>query len=399
MLVPRIATTPLRSPATPRIYLLSFTAFFASLFLSSAIASAQSETVLYTFSGAHDGAFPYSTLVRDAQGNFYGTTLAGGASVLWGSVFEVTATGKEIILHNFSGKKDGASPTPSLVRAARGNLYGTTSGGGRTGNGEVFEISPDGTMRILYNFTGGIDGKWPQAGLVADAKGNLYGTTYYGGAFGNGVVFRVTPNGQESVWHHFRNQEDGGHPLAGALIRDAAGNLYGTTSTGGAANQGTVFQLMPNGTLNTLHSFLGGNDGTRPESGLIRDSSGNLYGTTSNGGGTADSGVVYKVAPDGSETILYAFTGGLDGAFPMGGVTRDGAGALYGTTVGGGAAAFGTIFKLTPGGVETVLYSFTDGADGAAPWGGLIRDKSGNFYGTSSSGGAAQEGTVFELVP
>ena len=208
-----------------------------------------------------------------------------------------------------------------------------------------------------------------------------------------------SPAGQESVWHHFKDQEDGGHPLAGVLIRDSAGNLYGTTSSGGAANLGTVLQLQPNGILNTLYSFLGGNHGTKPESGVIRDSSGNLYGTTSNGGGPANSGVVYKVAPDRTETVLYSFTGGLDGAFPMGGVIRDAAGNLYGTTVAGGSAGFGTVFKLTPSGVETVLYNFTDGSDGASPWGGLIRDKSGNFYGTARDGGGiAGCGTVFELA-
>ena len=368
-------------------------------FFSAILAHAQTETVLHSFDFAtRDGASPYSTLVRDAQGNFYGTTLAGGAAQLWGTVFEVTATGEEKILHSFSGNKDGATPTPGLVIDAHGNLYGTTSGGGRTGNGVVFEISPDGTMRILYNFTGGIDGKWPQAGLVADPKGNLYGTTYYGGAFGAGVVFRVTPRGQESVWHHFKNQADGGHPLTGALVRDAAGNLYGTTSTGGAANQGTVFQLMPNGTLNTLYSFLGGSDGTQPQSGVIRDSSANLYGTTAIGG-AANSGTVFKVSHDGQEIILYAFTGGNDGAFPYGGVIRDAAGNLYGTTVAGGTSNFGTVFKLTSPGKEEVLYNFTDGPDGAAPWGALLRDKSGHLFGTTSSGGNTNDGTVFELIP
>jgi uncharacterized repeat protein (TIGR03803 family) len=369
------------------------------LLLSASWALGQSEIVLYTFAGGTiDGAYPYSTLVRDGHGNFYGTTLAGGATALWGTVFSLTPRGKEKILHSFTDKQDGGSPNPGLFLDAQGSLYGPTSGGGATGNGTVFKVTAQGALSVLYSFTGGTDGKWPQAGVVADAKGNLYGTTYYGGAHNAGVVFKVTPAGAESVLHHFTGKADGGNPLTGALVRDAHGHLYGTTSTGGAASYGTVFELMPNGTLKTLHTFEGGADGAAPQAGVFRAANGNLYGTTGYGG-AYNFGTVFELAPNGHETMLYVFTGGSDGGFPFGDVILDPAGNLYGTTVQGGTANFGTVFELTATGTEKVLYSFTDGADGAAPFCGLSLDKLGHLFGTASAGGASAYGTVFEVIP
>jgi uncharacterized repeat protein (TIGR03803 family) len=273
---------------------------------------------------------------------------------------------------------------------------------------------------VLHTFAGSpTDGDTPYAGLIQDAAGNLYGTTTVGGAYGNGVVFKLGPTGTETVLHSFSGG-DGATPQAG-LTFDAAGNLYGTTEVGGAKSSacalnigcGTVFKLSATGTETVLYTFTGGADGAFPGVGvLLRDAEGDLYGTTIAGGESsacavstgATCGVVFKLSSNGTETVLYAFTGGADGAGPVAGLTRDAAGNLYGTTVGGGAHNTGVVFELIrcnsePSGYEyEVLHSFTGGADGAQPFAGLVRDAAGNLYGTTASGGADDNGVVFELV-
>ncbi len=233
------------------------------------------------------------------------------------------------------------------------------------------------TESVLHSFTGGSsDGAFPFAGLIADSAGNLYGTTQGGGASNNGVVFKLAPGGTETVLHSFTGGSDGSNPLFAGLIADGAGNLYGTTEFGGGTGCGgpgcgVVFKLTPTGSSYTvLHSFAGGSgDGANPYAGLIIDSAGNLYGTTEFGGGPG-CGVVFKLAPGGTETVLHTFTGSPnDGAFPTAGLFADSGGNLYGTTAGGGAppppnappcggSGCGTVFKLAPGGAETVLYTF-----------------------------------------
>ena len=253
---------------------------------------------------------------------------------------------------------------------------------------------------MLYSFTGS-DGSEPFAGLIADSSGNLYGTTQSGGASGgHGVVFKLSPSGTETVLHTFTGGSDGGIPRAG-LIADTGGNLYGTTAGGGASNAGTVFKLSPSGTETVLYSFTG-SDGSGPFAGLIADSSGNLYGTTQSGGASGGHGVVFKLSPGGTETVLYSFTGGSDGGTPRAGLIADSSGNLYGTTQFGGpgcgGVGCGVVFKLSPSGTETVLYSFT-GSDGSGPFPGLIADSSGNLYGTTLSGGASGgHGVVFKLT-
>jgi uncharacterized repeat protein (TIGR03803 family) len=304
--------------------------------------------------------------------------------------------GTETVLHAFGGGSDGGYPVGNLIFGKGGDLYGTTSGTGGSNAGTVFRLTPNGKKEtVLYSFGAGSDGAYPYGGLVADEKGNLYGTTILGGN-GYGVVFKLTPKGKETVLYTFTGGSDGSEPYAG-LIMDAKGNLYGTTSAGGDANVngGVVFKLTPRGKETVLHTFTGNPDGAAPFDGLIQDAAGNFYGTTEYAG-AAGAGVVFKMTPAGHETVLYTFNGGSDGAEPLGGLLEDESGNLYGTTSAGGTSGAGAVFKLPPGGQETVLHSFT-GSDGASPYAGVIMDKKGNLYGTTYVG-ADGAGAVFKVT-
>jgi uncharacterized repeat protein (TIGR03803 family) len=396
----------------------------------SSTVAAQEPTTLYSFTGS-DGANPNAGLIADPAGNLYGTTQLGGANPSCnqapgcGTVFQLTPSGSLTVLHSFAGS-DGEEPFAGLIADAAGNLYGTTWGGGDSGRGAVFQLDPSGTLTMLYSFTGGSDGQRPVTGLLADAAGNLYGTAHSGGDGGYGTVFQLDPSGTLTVLYSFTGGSDGRYPDSG-LLADAAGNLYGTTREGGdlaSCNSpnthgcGTVFQLTPSGILTVLHRFAG-SDGSRPGdwAGLLADAAGNLYGTTSAGGDRTSCaaqfiegcGTVFQLMPSGALTVLYSFTGGSDGGDPTAGLIADTAGNLYGTTLEGGATGScnrpygcGTVFQLTPSGTLTVLHTFT-GSDGAGPEAGLIADAAGNLYGTTHSGGAGTScvqgcGTVFELT-
>jgi uncharacterized repeat protein (TIGR03803 family) len=250
---------------------------------------------------------------------------------------------------------------------------------------------------VLYTFTGGADGGNPFAGLIRDSAGNLYGTTFTGGTAGVGVVFKLDTAGNETVLHTLTGGADGGSPYAG-VIRDSKGNLYGTAGQGGTENAGVVYKVDTTGKETVLHTFTGGIDGGQPSAGVIRDSAGNLYGTTLSGG-AAKFGVVYKVDAAGNETVLYSFTGAADGANPHAGVIRDSAGNLYGTAFEGGTAGGGVVYKLDTSGTETVLYGFTGADDGSRPIAGVIRDSKGKLYGTTANGGKHSRGVIFEIQP
>jgi uncharacterized repeat protein (TIGR03803 family) len=339
---------------------LTLGALSALLLITSALAHAQIETVLYGFcaqSGCADGYHPRAGLVLDTNGNLYGTTRDGGANAM-GTVFEVSPNGTETVLYSFcsqSGCTDGYHPLAGLILDKKGNLYGTTFDGGAHDGGTVFEISPGGTETVLYSFCaqpGCKDGYYPHADLVMDTSGNLYGTTQFNGAYGGGTVFRVSPSGAETVLHSFCAQPgcaDGYHPRAG-LVLDTSGNLYGTTYDGGTNGKGTVFEVSPGGTETVLHSFcpqLGCKDGSHPQAGLVLDAKGNLYGTTYFGG--KGRGTVFEVSPSGTETVLHNFTAnGIDGYYPSAGLVLDGKGNLYGTTLSGGANVGGTVFQVVP---------------------------------------------------
>lgn len=394
-----------------------------------------SETVLYSFCsqpGCTDGELPNGGLIMDSNGNLYGTTFTGGAGGAvchggygCGTVFELNANGVETVLHSFTNNGlDGMQPTGGLIMGPNGNLYGTTEYGGTTYyfSGTVFEISPSGTETVLYSFCSQIgctDGASPYGELLMDTKGNLYGTTLAGGAYGHGTVFKLSPSGTVTVLYSFCSQTgcpDGSYPNGG-LIMDPNGNLYGTTYEGGLSSScfggygcGIVFKLSPDGAYSILHTFANnGTDGANPEAGLIMDKKGNLYGTTEAGGaygyecGSLGCGTVFKLSPDGTETILHSFGNGTDGFSPISGLVMDAKGNLYGATTVGGASGGGIIFELSRSGTETVLHSFcsqqacTDGED---PYlGRLIMDANGNLYGTTFRGGAYGDGTVFRVTP
>jgi uncharacterized repeat protein (TIGR03803 family) len=307
------------------------------------------ETILYRFEGNTDGANPYGGLILDSSGNLYGTTIFGG--FYSGTVFELNSEGVETQLHVFMASSgDGALPYQALVRDSDGNLYGTTYSGGtqctsQGGCGTVFKVTASGTESVLYSFSGGTDGGYPFSTLLRAANGDLYGTTVFGGADDQGTVFKVSPEGVETVLYSFTGAADGGEP-EGGLIFDHNGNIVGTTSKGGTTGNGTVFKVTRTGNETVLYSFQGGTDGSVPPAGVIMDKKGRLYGTTYSGGASG-LGTVFKLS-SGKESILYSFQGGTDGASPSSSLVQDSAGDLYGTTYSGGAAGFGTVFKVVP---------------------------------------------------
>ena len=323
-----------------------------------------SEKVIYSFTGGLDGANPYySGVIFDASGNLYGTTVEGGASNL-GTVFELSPTGgnwSEKVLYSFAGGIDGASPYAGLIFGAAGSLYGTTYAGGAYDDGTVFQLTPAGkgpwTETVIHTFNE-TNGAAPAGELVFDRQGNLYGVTQGGGNSKVGVAFKLVPSptGRWSgeILHSFTGGSDGGFPYAEKLVFDALGNLYGTTNGGGASQLGTVFRLSRNAagawSEVVLYSFNGAL-AANPNSGLILDGKGNLYGTCANGNGESTVGVVFELSPEAggnwSEKNLLLFTR-QNGEFPEGSLVGDSAGNLYGTAWLGGAYNMGVVFEITP---------------------------------------------------
>jgi uncharacterized repeat protein (TIGR03803 family) len=351
---------------------------------------------LYTFT-ADDGSEPEAGLVLGSDGYFYGTTSSGGANG-FGTVFKISTNGTLTSLYTFTGGDDGASPQAALVEGADGNFYGTTFGVGPNDAGSVFNISSSGVYTNLYLFTGGNDGGFPN-GLVQGPDGYFYGTTE--GSFFDlipGTVFKISPDGMLTTLYSFTNNYDRTHPLA-ALTLGGDGYFYGTTDGGGTnGGAGTVFRIGTNGTLATLYSFTGGNDGASPQAALVQGSDGNFYGMTSYGGVNVQFGTAYKISTNGTLTTLYSFTGGNDGGYPLAALVQASDGYFYGTTYFGGTYDAGTVFGIDSNGALTTLYSFTSGNDGGYPLTTLVQGSDGNFYGTTSGGGENQAGTVFRLT-
>jgi uncharacterized repeat protein (TIGR03803 family) len=351
--------------------------------------------MIYNFPASSKNGSPYSGLIWDSYGNLYGTTFGattcGEPGYTEGSVFKIDSSGAETVVHGFSGA-DGACPFGELIRDGQGNLYGTTFAGGTNNAGVVFKMDPAGVETVLHNFTGAgesADGCAPQASPVPDKAGNLYGTTRYCGTFGVGTVFKIDPNGNETVLHNF-NGGDGGSPMG--LISDVYGNLYGIASS-------ELYELSKDGIFTVLHTFVGGsNDGCDPLGTPIRDKEGNFYGTALCG--SSNFGVVWKFSKDGKETVLHTFTGGAsDGAYPSDhGLIFDAEGNLYGVTLSGGAGDFGTVYRVAKDGTFTLLHAFTAN-EGQSPFGRLNRDRNGDLYGTTQGGGSGGVGTVWRLTP
>jgi uncharacterized repeat protein (TIGR03803 family) len=385
------------------------------LFLASLSQPLESQTykVIYNFTGkGDDGASPYGGPTLDPSGNLYGTTYAGGKFGA-GNVYKLAPVGsswKSTTLYSFTGELDGAGPAFGTLAVYDGALFGTTEGGGYLG--VAFKIAPTETgwrEHVVHSFGHGTDGNEPIGGVVIDKAGNVYGTTLLGGTDGNGTVYQVTQSGVERVIYSFTGGLDAVNPAA-AVTLDAEGNVYGTTSFGGAYGDGAVYKLSPSGsgwTENVLYSFRDLNDGQNPVGGLVLDQAGNLYGGTFDGGANG-GGTVYELSPSGGKwrlSILYSFSGGYGG--PYNKLTFDAEGNLYGATNGEGANGFGMIFKLAPsnpapnsGGWKfTDLYDFLGGPDGGIPYGSLAIDPHGNIFGTTDIGGSDNQGVVFEITP
>jgi uncharacterized repeat protein (TIGR03803 family) len=331
------------------------------------------EIVLHNFTQA-TGWNPVASVTLAPDG-IYGTTQSGGTAnqgvvYKWDTAFHYT------VLHNFTGA-DGGNLNAGVVRDSGGNLYGTTTSGGTAGGGVVYKLDSAGNFTVLYNFTVGADGGNPFSGVIRDSAGNLYGTNSRGGTGGTGVVYKLDSAGNYTVLYNFAGGTDVDTPVAG-VIRDSAGDLYGTMAETEGPAGGVVYKLDTAGNYVVLHSFRAG---THPN-GVILAPDG-LYGTTWSGG-TAGWGVVYKLDASAHYTALYNFTGGVDGGDPLGGVIRDSAGNLYGTTATGGADR-GVVYQLDSAGNYTVLYSFTGGADGGNPSAGVIRSPAGYLIGTAGS--------------
>ena len=410
---------------------LLFLAVLALCVVISTFSDAQTLTTLVNFNGTN-GAGPAASLIPASDGNFYGTTLAGGnddpnCTALYdfngcGTVFKLTPSGTLTTLYKFCSKQncpDGWNPSGPLVQGSDGNFYGTTQNGGVTnppcysyGCGTVFKLTPSGTLTTLYSFCSQAnctDGTDPLGGLIQGTDGNFYGTTYGGGAngIGDGTIFKITPAGVLTTLYSFCSQlhcSDGDNPYAW-LLQANDGNFYGTTFVGGgSSNAGTVFKLTPGGVLTTLHSFcpqLPCSDGSGPWAGLVQALDGNFYGTA-HAGGANNYGTVFKISPDGTLTPLHSFAG-TDGEVPLAGLVQATDGNFYGTTEFGGSSgacmngsSCGNIFKMTPAGVVVTLHSF-DFTDGATPQAGVVQGTDGTFYGTTLQGGTAANGTIFNL--
>lgn len=400
------------------------------------------EIVLYRFKGGADGAHPKRGLIMDRAGNVYGTTYGTSLTQFidcreCGTVFEISGhTHAETVLHSFSGPADGAYPEAGLIIDKAGDLYGTTQLGGSGcvasawRCGTVFEISArHHTETILHSFLA--SGAWPDGGLVMDSAEDLYGTTSTGscpnGHYGCGTVFELAAGSRrEIVLHKFSRSGDVDGSPKGRLVMDRSGNLYGTTWNANLRGHvtGIVFEIKAGPhEMKILHAFIGGHDGNTPNGGLIIDREGNLYGTTQSGGGFCDAnsspgidaqgcGTVFEIsARTHKETILYRFKGVSDGVDPRGGLVMDSAGNLYGTTATGGIDSQfgdGTVFEIAAGTHrKTTLYRFKGGRDGDMPNGALIMDRAGDLYGTTFGGGTNCPtgkdlgpgcGTVFEII-
>jgi uncharacterized repeat protein (TIGR03803 family) len=409
---------------------------FALAMVAAQSAQAQTLTVLHSFSGLGDGDYPYAGLSIDRGGNLYGTAFYGGPGMGCylgcGTAFRLAQKNSGWLfsqLYGFRGGLDGGNPYARVIVGPDGSLYGTTFGGGggscEGGCGTVFNLRPpqhatanalgNWTETVLYRFTGGADGGQPAgADLTFDAAGNIYGTTSGGGTGdcqgGCGTVYKLTQSGgvwTESVLHNFVTEDGDGLRPWGGVIFDQSGNLYGTTNNGGARlSYGTVFELTPSGsgwTETILYKFQDTTDGQYPYSGLIFDQAGNLYGTTCCGGSDG-GGTVFELtrSSDWAFSLIYSFTG----SGPYAGLSMDAADNLYGTTNEGGAYNFGAVFKLTPsqgGWTYTSLHDFCSGgypcSDGAFPMSNVVFDSQGNLYGTTSEGGTYNGGTAWEITP
>jgi len=440
----------------PRRRLSRPLAMFIAVVALASVASAEwKEKVLYSFQGGGDaGSLPAGGVVFDKQGNLYGVTSDGGGVYQLAPPAKQGGAWTETVLYVFKGNSegDGATPEGGLVIDAAGNLYGTTAYGGTgdcvllgtsVGCGTVYELSPPAqkggawTETVLYSFPTAKQGYFPWGSLVFDGAGNLYGATDFGGGKGTtcdpyyqycGTVFKLSPpktkggKWKEKVLHSFAGGTDGANPNGG-LALDSKGAIYGTTYAGGSGDWGTAFELKPPTQMGgvwmekVLHRFQGSQDGVNPAAGLTFGNDGNLYGTTLTGGTSGGGGTVFRLTPPLKKSgtwrkaIVYGFKANGDGLDLESPVVFDSNGNIYGTALDSGGSYYGTVFQLRPpkqkGGAWTfnLLYGFQAPPDGGQPAAGLVFDKTGKLYGTTTQGGSGTGcdfhgcGTVYEVSP
>jgi uncharacterized repeat protein (TIGR03803 family) len=392
------------------VFALAFVLGLAAMAVPQAQAQTQTFSVIHNFSGGKDGANPLSGFLFAGE-NLFGTASSGGSSGL-GVVFWMKTSGVETVLHEFKGGADGANPEGRLT-SSDGILYGTTNAGGAHGAGTVYAVTVKGKETILYSFTGKADGAKPVAGLTLDKAGNLYGTTTAGGTSGNGTVFElVAPTVAGGTWtekvlYSFGTGTDGSDPVAGVTF-DGSGNLYGTTSAGGTYSYGTVFELTPSTPSwkeTILHQFELQDDGGVPYAGLTLSGK-NLFGASTDGGagGANGGGTIFELTPTSAGgwrfAVIYSLSGwGISGPFRN--LLME-SGKIYGTTHCDGANDAGTVYELTnSGGTWTYksLYVFSGGSDGLYLFSNLVSDSEGNLYGTTNGGGASGYGVAFKVTP
>lgn len=410
-----------------KVHLYQIVSMAAVFLLASVSAPAQTFKSITQF-GETNGAVPGGVLIQGKDGNLYGTTQSGGA-VESGTLFRAGTSGTLTVIHNFCSRTncaDGSLPMGGVVQGSDGNLYGTTYGGGAHGQGTVFKFVTGGSFTTIYSFcaqSNCADGASPRAGLLQASDGNFYGTTLAGGSANSGTVFKITPTGTVTTLYSFCSQSNCADGLSpeGGVIQGTDGNFYGMTSQGGIfGSGGTVFRLTPSGVLTTLYTFCSlanCRDGAAPYAALALGSDGNFYGTTSSGG-SASKGTAFKITPSGLLTTLYSFcvqTNCTDGEYPYAGLAQGNDGNFYGATQAGGTRSnvttcpfgCGTYFQLTPTGTLNNLYNFCSSlncTDGAGPISGVGLGTDGNFYGSTSYGGACATriegcGTLYSWSP
>jgi uncharacterized repeat protein (TIGR03803 family) len=388
---------------------------FAVAFFSVVVMASNAQTLKSLSLDGTNGSQPsYEFLIRGTNGNFYGTTYLGGKNN-GGTVFEVTPAGKLSTIYNFCAESacaDGAYPYGGLVQGSNGIFYGTTSFGGANNGGTVFDVTPEGAITTLYNFCSEADcndGYVPSAALIEGSNGNFYGTTQDGGANGGGTVFEITSAGVLTTLYSFCEETacaDGENPLA-PVIQTSSGNFYGTTSEGGGFKAGVAFVITSAGKFAVLRGFDRAVNGANPYAGLVLGSNGDFYGVTSEGGPNAGSnpegGTFFQLTTGGTLTVLYSFCAQAnctDGSLPFGGLVQGTSGNFYGTASSGGVSNSGTVFEFTPAGALTTLYNFCSRSkctDGSNPYSGLIQASNGALIGTTWAGGSDGDGTLFSL--
>lgn len=350
-------------------------------------------TTLKIFDNGPDGGYPFSALVQGGDGNFYGTCAYGGDG-FYGTIFRLTLAGQLTTLHTFTGDADGALPYAGLTRGQDGNLYGVTQQAGENGYGTLYRVTPAGEVTTIHSFAVNTEGYFASTTLAPGSDGNFYGVARQAGSFGYGTVFSATPAGAVTVLYNFSRSSDGDSPFAG-LVQAVDGSFYGSTYFGGLYNYGTIFRMTLAGEVTTLYNFDYDANGAYPSVSLVQGADGNFYGATEQGG-SGSGGTVFRITPGGVLTTLHSFNGEAEGYGPVGALALGRDGSFYGTTRAGDFGSYGTIFRLTTAGDLTTPYTFFDSTFYGLS--GLTLGADGNFYGTTASG-ANDRGAIFRYPP